>query len=103
MSARQRERFVKMRGVASFLHAADIAMPESLDQAILATIAGRREDRRVSRMLAPVRVLSIGLAMAIGISAGGLAAVTAAAEPRQFSTFSSTPHLAPSTLLEGRG
>lgn len=85
------------------LAAADVAMPEDPDQAILATIAGRREDRRLSGMLAPVRVGSIGLAMAIGISAGGLAAVTAAAEPSQFSTFSSEPHLAPSTLLEGQG
>lgn len=85
------------------LAAAEVAMPENLDQAILSTIAGRREDRRLSGMLAPVRVASIGLAMAIGISAGGFAAVTAAAEPRQFGTFSSEPHLAPSTLLEGRG
>jgi len=85
------------------LAATDVAMPENLDQAILATIAGRREDRRLSGLLAPVRVLSIGLAMAIGMSAGGFAAVTAAAEPRQFSTFSAEPHLAPSTLLVGRG
>ena len=85
------------------LAAADVPMPGRLDQAILATIASRREDRRLSGMLAPVRVASIGLAMAVGVSAGGFAAVTAAAEPRQFSTFSSEPHLAPSTLLEGRG
>ena len=85
------------------LAAADVAVPEDLDQAILATIASRREARRLSGMLAPVRIASVGLAVAIGVSAGGFAAVTAAAEPRQFSTFSSAPHLAPSTLLEGRG
>lgn len=83
------------------LAAAEVAMPEGLDQAILATIASRREERRLSGLLTPVRVASIGLAVAIGISAGGLAAV--AAQPRQFSTFSPAPHLAPSTLLEGRG
>lgn len=85
------------------LAATEVAMPENLEEAILATIAGRRDDRRLSGMLAPVRVASIGLAVAIGISAGEFAAVTAAAEPRQFSTFSSEPHLAPSTLLEGQG
>jgi hypothetical protein len=85
------------------LAAADVAVPENLEQAILTTIAGRREDRRLAGMLAPVRVASVGLAVAIGISAGGFAAVTTAAEPRRFSTFSADPHLAPSTLLEGRG
>lgn len=87
----------------SRLAAAKVAMPGNLEQAILATIASRRDDRRLSCVLAPVRVASIGLAMAIGISAGEFAAVTATAEPRQFSTFSSDPHLAPSTLLEGHG
>lgn len=85
------------------LAAADVALPGDFDQAILATIVSRREGRRLSAMLAPVRVASVGLAVAIGISAGGFAAVTAAAEPRQFSTFSAAPHLAPATLLEGRG
>lgn len=85
------------------LAAADVPMPGNLEQAILATIAERRDDRRLSCVLTPVRVASIGLAMAIGISAGEFAAVTATAEPRQFSTFSSDPHLAPSTLLEGHG
>lgn len=85
------------------LAATEMAAPAGLDQAVLASIAGRREDRRRSQTLAPVRAASVGLAMAIGVVAGGLAAVTATAEPRQLSTFSSDAHLAPSNLLEGRG
>lgn len=85
------------------LSAAQVSMPEGLDQAVLATIAIRREDSRRARTLGPVRVVSVGIALAIGVTAGGIAAVTADAEPQQLSTFSSGAHLAPSTLLEGHG
>jgi hypothetical protein len=51
--------------------------------------------------LAPVRAASVGLALAVGVTAGGMAAATTLAEPHRFDTFSSSAHLAPSTLLEG--
>jgi hypothetical protein len=41
--------------------------------------------------------------MALGVAAGSMAAAQAASEPQHLSTFSSDAHLAPSTLLEGRG
>jgi hypothetical protein len=85
------------------LAATPMAMPASLDQEVMALIASRREELRKSRTLAPLRVASVGAAMLIGVLAGGAAALTAAAEPRHFSTFSTDAHLAPSTLLEGRG
>ena len=51
--------------------------------------------------LAPIRVASVGVALAIGITTGGMAAATTPSQPRQVSPFSAVAHLAPSTLLEG--
>ncbi|WP_293356482.1 hypothetical protein [Phenylobacterium sp.] len=56
-----------------------------------------------SRALIPFRAASVGLAMAVGVAAGGIAAATTLTEPHRFDTFSTGAHLAPSTLLEGRG
>ena len=72
-----------------------------LDARVLESIARRREDTQSNASLAPWRVASVGLALALGVTAGGMAAATTAAEPRQLSTFSTDAHLAPSTLLEG--
>lgn len=72
-----------------------------LEASVLGGIGRRREAMRTSAALTPLRVASIGLAMAIGVTAGGMAAARAAVEPRQLSTFSADAHLAPSTLLEG--
>jgi len=74
-----------------------------LAPAVLSSIAERREAARRSRALAPVRAAAIGFAAAIGVAAGGLAAASTFTEPPQFSTFSAGAHLAPPTLLEGRG
>jgi hypothetical protein len=52
-------------------------------------------------MLAPVRVASLGLALAMGVTAGGAAATAALLNPQPLSVFSSAAHLAPSNLLEG--
>lgn len=72
-----------------------------MDARVLESIALRREDTRANARLAPLRVVSVGLAVALGVTAGGMAAATTGAEPRQLSTFSADAHLAPSTLLEG--
>jgi hypothetical protein len=61
----------------------------------------RREDRSYARALAPIRLASVSLALAIGATAGGMAAATTLLEPRQLSPFSTEAHLAPSTLLDG--
>jgi hypothetical protein len=74
-----------------------------LAPAVLSAIAGRREAARRSRTLAPVRAAAIGLAAAVGVAAGGLAGASTATESHQSSTLSAGAHLAPSTLLEGRG
>lgn len=85
------------------LSAIPVAAPDALEASVLNTIAARREEARRTRALAPVRILSLGFAMVLGVAAGGLAAAQAMALPRQLNTFSAAPHLAPSSLLEGRG
>ena len=74
-----------------------------LEGSVLNAIGRRRAEAVTSRSLAPVRVFAVGFSIALGVATGGMAAVTAAVEPRQLSTFSSQLHLAPSTLLEGAG
>ena len=72
-----------------------------LEAGVLGGIAQLREASRANTALTPLRVASIGIAMAIGVTAGGMAAARTAVEPRQLSAFSADAHLAPSTLLEG--
>ena len=74
---------------------------DGLELEISRGIARQRADLKASAALAPVRVASIGLALAMGVTAGGLAAASTISTPQQFSTFSVSAHLAPSTLLEG--
>lgn len=74
---------------------------DGFEQAVLRDLAQRREDIRATNALAPIRMAAVGMALAIGVTAGGVAAATNVGQPRQFSPFSTTAHLAPSTLLEG--
>lgn len=74
---------------------------DGLEGDISRSIARRRADLKTGAALAPVRVASVGLALAMGVTAGGLAAAGSVSTPQQFSTFSVSAHLAPSTLLEG--
>jgi hypothetical protein len=74
---------------------------DSFEMEITRAIARRREDARATTALAPVRVASIGLALAMGVAAGGAATATAISEARQSNSFSVNADLAPSTLLEG--
>jgi hypothetical protein len=73
------------------------------EQRVLAGVAAQREARRTARALAPVRLAAVSLALAMGVTAGGMAAATTLAQPHGLDTFSGSSHLAPSTLLEGAG
>jgi hypothetical protein len=75
---------------------------EGLEAEVGRRIRVSRQEARTTTILAPVRVASIGLALAMGITAGGLTAAGAMAGPRSPGVFSGTTDLAPSTLLEGR-
>jgi hypothetical protein len=63
-------------------------------------IAGRRREARALKALAPVRLGAIGLALAMGITAGSAAAMAAVKAPRPAGVFA-LAQLAPSTLLDG--
>ena len=83
---------------------ADARPERSLDgfeHVVLQGVAKRREEIQAAQALTPVRVASIGMALAIGVTTGGMAAAGALAQPPQVSPFSTVAHLAPSTLLEG--
>lgn len=75
---------------------------DGLDGEIGRSIAGRRLQARTSAALAPVRVASVGLALVMGIAAGGAVATSSIVAPHPYGTFSIAANLAPSTLLEGR-
>ena len=73
-----------------------------LEAALGRSISVRRGEARTATLMAPVRLASIGLALAIGVIAGGAAATATIMASHPYSTFSSDAHLAPSSLLEGR-
>ena len=75
---------------------------DDLEVEVGRSILLRRRDAQAVSALAPVRMASIGLALAIGVTAGGTVAAAAMSAPTNYGTFSSSAHLAPSTLLEGR-
>ncbi|MCX7587800.1 hypothetical protein [Phenylobacterium sp. 58.2.17] len=75
---------------------------DRLEAAVLGVMRRRRHERQVAAALAPVRFASVSLAVAIGLTTGGAAALAAASTPRSFDAFAIAGHLTPSTLLEGR-
>ncbi|HQR88588.1 MAG: hypothetical protein B7Y81_16880 [Caulobacter sp. 32-67-35] len=75
---------------------------DGLDGEVGRSIAHRRREVRTLAALAPVRVASVGLALAMGVTAGGAVAASALVGPHPYGTFSVAANLAPSTLLEGR-
>jgi hypothetical protein len=74
---------------------------DGLEDAVLSGVARRRESARAANALAPVRAASVGVALAVGMAAGGMAGTLTATERHRLDTFSSAAHLAPSTLLAG--
>ena len=74
---------------------------DGFEHVVLQGVAKQREDIQAARALTPVRAASIGVALAIGVTTGGIAAASTLTQPPQVSPFSTVAHLAPSTLLEG--
>jgi hypothetical protein len=62
-------------------------------------ISRRRLEARAVKVMAPVRVVTLGVAIAIGAFAGGAMAISAHHEA--VSAFAVGSELAPSSLLEG--
>lgn len=76
---------------------------DGLEAEIGRTIAARRREARAVKALAPVRIATVGLALALGVTAGGAAAMAAIRTPHPAGPFAAATQLAPSTLLEGIG
>lgn len=87
--------------IARLAATADDRALGDLEVEIGRSILLRRREARTASALAPVRVASVGLALSMGIAAGGSMAVSAIIAPHAYGTFSTIGHLAPSTLLEG--
>jgi len=73
---------------------------DRLEAEIGRDIAQRRRDARVLKALTPVRLGAVGLALAMGVTAGSAAAMAAMRMPHPSGVFA-VAQLAPSTLLEG--
>ena len=75
---------------------------DGFDAEVSRGIARHRAEAKAAASLTPARVASLGLALVIGVAAGGVAAASALSPSSQFNSFAVHPHLAPSTLLDGR-
>lgn len=73
---------------------------DGLEAGVGRSIIARRAQSRASAALAPVGVASVGLALAIGLAAGGVTAVASASGQPQAQTFLLASNLAPSSLLD---
>ena len=82
------------------------AAPTDQPLALLEAHIGRgvnqyRCDSRAASALTPVRIASVALALAMGVTFGGVTASTAITAPQQPNAFAVEADLAPSTLLDG--
>jgi hypothetical protein len=76
---------------------------DGLEARIGRDIAIRRRDAHTVRALAPVRMATVGLALAIGVTTGGAAATAAIRTAHPAGPFAAGTQLAPSILLDGVG
>jgi hypothetical protein len=72
----------------------------SFESEVSRRIRLRRVQLQAAAALVPVRLASIGLALAVGVTTGGVVATRSFAAPRPRSPFAVADNLAPSTLLE---
>ena len=75
--------------------------PGRLEADVMGGVARAEAERRTTAALAPFRVAAVAVALAMGVTAGGLAAARTV-DPSQAGALSIASALAPSTLLEGR-
>lgn len=76
---------------------------DALDAEIRRDIAARRREAQTVRALAPVRIATVGLALVLGVTAGGAAAMAAISTAHPAGAFAAATQLAPSTLLDDIG
>lgn len=74
---------------------------DDLDAEIGRSVLLHRRDVRNASALGSVRLVSVGIALAAGLTSGGAVATTLLTDPQPYAAFSTHANLAPSTLLEG--
>lgn len=73
---------------------------DHLGDDVVRSIKRLRVEARTVSALAPLRLATTGLALAMGVTASSFVAAAAAERTEQLSSFSIMAQLAPSTLLE---
>jgi predicted branched-subunit amino acid permease len=76
---------------------------DRLEAALGRDIAARRREARTVKAMAPIRVAAFGLALAVGVSAGGAAGLATLQTGPSAGAFAAATQFAPSTLLDGEG
>lgn len=76
---------------------------EGLEAAVGRDIAVRRRDASTLKAMAPIRMAAFGLALAVGVTAGGMAGVARLHTAQSAGAFAAATQLAPSTLLDSAG
>jgi hypothetical protein len=74
-----------------------------LEAAVGRDIAARRREARTLKAMGPIRMAAFGLALAVGVTAGGMAGVARLHTAQPAGAFAAATQLAPSTLLDGAG
>lgn len=76
---------------------------DGLEAALGQDIAARRREARTVKAMGPIRMAAFGLALAVGVTAGGAAGLATLRTLPPAGAFAAATQLAPSTLLDGAG
>lgn len=76
---------------------------DGLEAALGRDIAARRREARTVKAMGPIRMAAVGLALAVGVTAGGAAGLVTLQTTPSAGAFAAATRLAPSTLLDGAG
>jgi len=76
---------------------------EAVEASVWHDIAALREARTTASMFLPVQAAAVVAALGLGVAGGAFSAAAAAAKAPEISAFSTSAHLAPSTLLDEHG
>ncbi|HKR88007.1 MAG TPA: hypothetical protein VJS38_07510 [Phenylobacterium sp.] len=74
-----------------------------LEASVGRAITAKTREARTLKALGPVRLATLGLALAMGVTAGGAVATAAIGTATPAGAFAAGARLAPSTLLDGAG
>jgi hypothetical protein len=76
---------------------------DGLEARLSQDIAALRREARTVKAMGPARMAAVGLALAVGVTAGGAAGLARLQATPSTGAFAAATQLAPSTLLDGAG